>query len=64
MAGTSWRRSSRRRAKNLSEREVSLNNDLWQIAGLEFEGSLYRDDKPGPAIPADMLRKRLTTGHR
>jgi hypothetical protein len=39
-------------------------DQLWQIARLEFEGGMYWDPQAGPYIPANMLRKCLITGAR
>jgi hypothetical protein len=54
-------------SRRLAELTVVRNKteeQLWQIARLQFEGGLYFDEQLGPYVPANQLRKSLITGAR
>jgi len=54
-------------SKRLAELTAVLKKteeQLWQIARLQFEGGLYFDKEIGPYVPANMLRKCLIKGAR
>jgi hypothetical protein len=53
-----------RRISELTAVRRKTVEQLWQIARLQFEGSLYLDEQLGPYVPANMLRKCLITGAR
>ena len=53
-----------RRIAELTAVRRKTEEQLWQIARLEFEGGLYFDEDLGPYVPASMLRKSLITGAR
>jgi hypothetical protein len=53
-----------KRIAELTSVRGKTEEQLWQIARLEFEGGLYFDERLGPYIPANMLRKCLITGAR
>jgi hypothetical protein len=55
---------SRRISEITAVRGRKTEDQLWQIARLEFEGGLYFDAQLGPYVPANMLRKCLITGAR
>lgn len=53
-----------RRISELAAVRRKTEEQLWQIARLQFEGGLYFDEQLGPYVPVNMLRKSLITGAR
>lgn len=53
-----------RRIAELAGVRAKTEEQLWQIARLQFEGGMYFDEQLGPYIPANMLRKSLIKGAR
>jgi hypothetical protein len=53
-----------KRLAELTSVRGKTEEQLWQIARLQFEGGLYFDQQLGPFLPANMLRKCLIKGAR
>lgn len=53
-----------KKIKEISSVRGKTEDQLLQMARLEFEGAMYFDKELGPYVPANMLRKCLITGAR
>jgi hypothetical protein len=53
-----------KKIKEISSVRGKTEDQLLQMARLEFEGAMYFDKELGPYVPANMLRKCLIIGAR
>lgn len=50
--------------KLLTSKKKKTDEDMWEIARKEFELGLYFDEKLGPFIPTENIRKSIIEGGR
>lgn len=53
-----------RRLRELTAKRNKTEEQLWEIARVEFEAGMYFDDQFGPCLPGSLLRKSLIDGAR
>ena len=51
-----------RRIKSLSGKRRKTDEDLYDLARAEFDGSMYFDDRFGPVVPTDCIFATLVNG--